>query len=56
MTKRTDERHVCTKEDPWTPEKGDRAVHPEGDGCYDGCCADYLCPVCGHRWRSELPQ
>ena len=27
-----------------------------GDGCADGCCADYKCLDCGHQWREELPQ
>lgn len=31
-------------------------VSEEGDGCFDGCCADYRCHDCGHKWREELPQ
>lgn len=58
--KDADGRHVCTKEDPWTPAKSDRAVHPDastfGDGCYEGCCDDYRCPNCGVEWRKEHPQ
>jgi hypothetical protein len=31
-------------------------AHEYGDGCFDGCCADYLCDDCGEKWRAELPQ
>lgn len=51
-------RHVCTPDDPWTPEKSERSIHPSAvdDGtCYEGCCDKWRCPVCGHAWREELP-
>lgn len=56
------ERHTCTKEDPWTPEKGELASHPDatylGDKDYGGgeCCERYECPHCGKRFEIELPQ
>lgn len=31
-------------------------AHEYGDGCFDGCCADYRCDDCGETWRAELPQ
>lgn len=55
-------RHFCTKDDPWTPAKGNRAEHPDaiagedrddGDGVY---CTSYKCPHCGHFFYVELPQ
>jgi hypothetical protein len=56
------ERHSCTKEDPWAPEKGGRATHP--DAKYQGdrdfglgeYCERYWCPHCGHTFYVELPQ
>lgn len=24
--------------------------------CYEGCCDDYKCTDCGHRWRVECAQ
>ena len=47
-------RHVCTKENPWTREKG-RSQHPDakdtgryGDGFYEQDDWDeYQCPHCG---------
>lgn len=53
------ERYKCTAETPWTPDKGTFVQHEgarEVGGCMDGCCADYQCPHCGHKWREELPQ
>jgi hypothetical protein len=60
--KTEDGRHICTAEDPWTPEKGDRAIHPDavagedrdfGGGCY---CASYRCLHCKKHFYVELPQ
>lgn len=51
--------HTCTKEDPWTKEKSDRAIHPsaKSDGeCSDGCCDYWLCPICGLRFKTEVGQ
>ena len=54
--------HVCTKDDPWTPEKGTPCQHPDavpledvdyGSGEY---CAAYKCPHCGKYFEVELPQ
>lgn len=54
----SDERFTCTKADPWTPEKGDFATHPdavadEPDTCSEGCCDKYRCPTCGLRFTVE---
>lgn len=56
-----DDRHICTKDDPWTPEKG-RAIHPDAvagdqrDGYPGGDMVDYKCPHCGREFSVELPQ
>lgn len=61
MTGKND-RHICTADDPWTPEKGKRAIHPDavsgedrdfGGGEY---CVSYKCPHCGKNFYVELPQ
>lgn len=57
-----DGRHVCTADDPWMPEKGDRAVHPSArcvrtGGGYPGGDIDvYICPHCDLRFKVEVPQ
>lgn len=55
------DRHTCTKDDPWTPDKG-RAEHPlaihthdEDRGAY-GYYAYYSCPICGKKFSVELAQ
>ena len=57
MEKKNKKRHVCTKDNPWTPEKNDRAEHPsailDGDG---DDFERYRCPHCGHTWKEELAQ
>ena len=56
------ERHVCTPDDPWTPEKSKRADHPDAvelsqeDGYPGGDIVTYKCPNCGKRFKCELPQ
>ena len=50
--KKTD--FVCTKGNPWTPEKGDRAVHPDAIYLKDvdldySFYEVYDCPNCGLR-------
>lgn len=56
------DRHVCTKDDPWTPENGKRATHPDAvedgqsDGYPGGDMVDYKCPHCGLEFSVELPQ
>jgi hypothetical protein len=45
------DRHECTKEDPWTPEKGERAAHSDakrvgGDDNYFESYDIFLCPHC----------
>jgi hypothetical protein len=59
----TEERFVCTKEKPWKPEYGKRAIHPDAkevgsqrDGWPAGDEQDYECPHCGLRFTVELPQ
>ena len=53
-------RFVCTPENPRPKDATGRWEHTnvkeDGDGCFDGCCADYVCQDCGLRWREELPQ
>jgi len=57
-----DGRHVCTADDPWTPEKSDRAIHPDAEYLGDRdfglgeYCERYRCPHCGHSFYVELPQ
>lgn len=51
--------HICTANDPWSKEKGERAQHPDAkdDGeCSDSCCDFYKCPNCGLRFRVEVGQ
>ena len=57
------ERFICTKENPWSHEKGLRATHPDAvedgdqrDGWPSGDMQDYKCPNCGLRFTVELPQ
>jgi len=54
--------YTCTKENPWTPEKGKRAMHPDakylGDKDYGlgenvEC---FECPNCGKYFEVELAQ
>ena len=52
------DRFVCTKADPWTPAKADRAQHPDArevESTCD-CCAQYICPWCKLRFKVELPE
>lgn len=54
--------HTCTKDDPWTPEKSERAEHPDAEwlGSRDfgsGYDIDsYKCPHCGKYFEVEVPQ
>lgn len=56
------ERHQCTKDDPWTPEKGDWAAHPDAESLGDvdfgagETCAKWRCPHCGRVFFEELAQ
>jgi hypothetical protein len=57
LTKRAPpgERHVCTAQDPWTPDKG-RGAHPDAKDagtCSEGCCDRYRCPHCGIEFTVE---
>lgn len=54
------ERFVCTKENPWTPDKG-RAQHPDAEYLGDSDLGDYSeaeykCPNCELLFAVELPQ
>lgn len=55
-------RHVCTADDPWTPEKSARAQHPDAEWieAYDDFGAPswdkYRCPHCGLEFKVECPQ
>lgn len=50
-------RFVCTAADPWTPEKADRATHPDAvdDGVDHEWYERYTCPHCGLVFKVELP-
>lgn len=56
----SEQRHICTKDDPWTPEKG-RSYHPDAveiDEHYGGIGDNYVtckCPHCGKVFEEELP-
>lgn len=59
------ERQICTKENPYTPDKGGRWQHPnaieidedygKGGGVADGDYVQYRCPNCGKTFWEELP-
>jgi hypothetical protein len=53
-------RFICTPKQPMPKGAKGRWEHTNahefGDGCFDGCCADYKCDDCGYTWREELPQ
>jgi hypothetical protein len=55
-------RFVCTKETPWSPDKGKRSSHADAievdqsDGWPGGDIVTYECPHCGLRFKEELPQ
>jgi hypothetical protein len=56
---RMSERQVCSPEHPMPKDASGRWAHTnvrEVGGCMDGCCADYECKDCGHKWTEELPQ
>jgi len=53
------ERHLCTADDPWTPEKSRRADHPAAKFLYtDDHWMDtadrYECPHCGKQFWVEV--
>ena len=54
------DRFLCSPEHPMPKGASGRWAHTNvseyGDGCFEGCCADYVCADCGHKWREELPQ
>lgn len=53
----SNERYVCTKDAPWSAEKGDWAQHPDAkwiDECSDSCCNYYRCPNCGLTFKVEV--
>lgn len=50
------ERYICTKADPWTPEKADRAAHPDAEQIGETDDSEtYRCPNCGTRFEVTLP-
>lgn len=56
-----EERYICTKEHPWSKEKGDKATHPDAvfvsDNEYiDGYFVTYLCPNCRLLFKVEIAQ
>lgn len=51
-------RHICTKDDPWTPDKAEQAIHPDSIhlnlysdyGWYEGGDEERRrCPHCGRE-------
>jgi hypothetical protein len=58
------ERKICTKESPYNPEKkvkGERWQHPDAefiDSVEDPpyYYSVYKCPICGLKFKVELPQ
>jgi hypothetical protein len=51
--------YICTKEAPWTPDKGTPVQHPDAKHvgtCHEGCCDRYECPHCGKIWQQENAQ
>jgi hypothetical protein len=56
-------RFICTKENPWTKEKGERSAHPDaeeidadyGSLARGGSHVQYKCPHCGLTFWEELP-
>lgn len=59
----TDNRYRCTKEAPWTPDKGTPVTHTDvhevgeqESGWPAGDIITKECRNCGHRWKEELPQ
>lgn len=57
------DRFICTNGNPWSSEKGERAVHPgavetgsQRDGWPGGDMQGYECPFCHKRFEVELPQ
>ena len=54
---------ICTPENPWSPDKGRRALHTNAhevgqqeDGWPGGDIVTMRCDDCGHEWKMELPQ
>ena len=59
----SDSRYVCTKAEPWSVEKGRRAIHPDAvsvgqdDDFHLGQSYEKLhCPNCNLDFEEELPQ
>lgn len=57
------DRHICTEDDPWTPQMSERAIHPDAKLLYseDGSLASggsydrYECPHCKLRFWVTIP-
>ncbi|KKN27336.1 hypothetical protein LCGC14_0865610 [marine sediment metagenome] len=54
---------TCTPERPWKNGDETPVVHPlakevgeQEGGWPSGDIVSYKCPICGTRWKSELPQ
>ena len=60
----TAERQVCTRDHPMPqPCPGGQWEHPEADevgeqenGWPGGDIITVRCPICGEKWKEELPQ
>jgi hypothetical protein len=54
---------MCTPSNPWKPEYGTPVQHlnaqeygEQEDDWGGASYAKMMCPDCGHRWKTELPQ
>lgn len=51
---------LCSKAQPWNPRLSEPGVCVQHQDAYeekdDGDTCVMYCPVCGTRWRMELPQ
>lgn len=54
----TEDRHTCTKENPWTKDKLEGGIHPDAIYLYDSLCDEYEvyeCPHCKLKFKKLLP-
>ena len=58
MQKDEEKVHICTWEDPWTPEKSKGAQHSFAkcvfDGGWDQEYERYECPCCGKIFKVDI--
>lgn len=57
-----DDKHICTKDNPWNDSIKGGAIHPDAKELYQseggpgGDIVEYKCPNCGLVFEQELPQ